>query len=76
MSVPISAMMSWAAVVPTPGISSSWATWASSMARPEAPKMSLITTDSLIWASSGVSRRAAFPGPFLGQGAPVADQVP
>jgi hypothetical protein len=25
---------------------------ASSMARPEAPKMSLITTDSLIWASS------------------------
>jgi hypothetical protein len=39
--------------------------------------MSLITEDSLIWAySSSFPGALLFPGPLLGQGAPVAGQVP
>src|SRR5918995_4881164 len=50
---------------------------AASMARPETPKMSLATTDSLIWASSSsLLHPLLLPGPPHHQVGPVAGQVP
>jgi hypothetical protein len=53
MSVPISAMMSWAAVVAMPGISSSWATWAANGAM----ACSIRVVRVVIWAVSASTRR-------------------
>ena len=47
------------------------------MARPDLPKMSLITDRQLdLGVFQQFLRALLFPGPFLGQGAPVAGQVP
>jgi hypothetical protein len=52
MSVPISAMISWAAVTPIPGISSSWATWAAN----GAIASSIRVVSASIWAVSASVR--------------------
>ena len=52
MSTPISAMSSWALVVPMPGISSSWATWAAN----GAITSSIRPGSASIWAVSASTR--------------------
>jgi hypothetical protein len=52
MSVPSSAMISWAVVTPMPGISSSWATWAVNGAM----ALSIRVVSVSIWAVSASTR--------------------
>ena len=57
MSVPISASRSWAAVMPMPGISSSWAIWAANGAM--ASPMRVVRVS--IWAVSASIRASIMP---------------
>lgn len=52
MSTPISAMSSWAPVLPTPGTSSSWAIWAAK----GAIASSIRAVSASIWAVSASTR--------------------
>jgi hypothetical protein len=57
MSVPTSAMMSWAAIPPMPGISSSWATWAASGAMASPIRVVRVA----IWVVSASIRASIMP---------------
>ena len=57
MSVPVSAMISCAVVMPMPGISSSWATWAANGAM----ALSIRVVSVSIWAVSASTRSTIMP---------------